>query len=982
MLAISLNATKRLSLAASFLLFAASSLLALDPNRSISQYLHRVWQVQNGLPRTTIFSICQAADGYLWLGTQTGLVRFDGLKFTELPELGGVSLANERIVQIVEDHQHTLWIATSSAGLIKYKDGVATAFTETHGLPSNHVQALLVDRQNTLWVGTERGLVRVSDSKVLPFSATEGQADLSIHALCQAGDNIWGAGNTNVALRWNGQQLTRLALPSSENSSGVTVLLGASDGTLWIGTNNGLLCRLPHGEVWFTEAEGLVNDHILSLMRSSDGTVWVGTKGGIGRIKDQELENYGTKDGLSQNAVHALCEDREGHLWVGTKHGLNEFVDRRTIPFTVNEGLPSNDVGPVIQDRTGKIWIGMMRDGLTSFDGKNWESRTVSNGLASNNILSLANDPHDGLWIGTDQGINLLREGKISEKFWKEQGLPSNRISCLHFDRQGVLWAGTETGLASLREEKFVETTEMGLPRAPILAIAGYRSRGLVVSTEGAGVFLAEEGKFRALDVRASAVCDAIFADAEGLIWIGTRGEGLRLFDGEHVKSFTTKDGLFDDDIYGITADDQDRLWLACSKGIFSVARTELRHMAAGIQKSLNCETYSPTESQRTIECRPGIQPAVWKTTDDKIWFTTIRGLISVDAKQTRRKLPPIPVVLEETIVNGQAVDVTEDMILPAGSSNLIFRYTGLSFASPARITFRYKLEGYDRDWVNAGTRREAIYTNLPPGQYEFQLAATNIDGQSNELESPLRFAIEPALYQRRWFLAACLGLALAGIVTWYRLRMQTLQQQTAAINDERSRIARELHDTLLQGFSGITMEMQALSSRLQSDDEQAAMREIIDDAAQCLREARHTVAGLRSGSEAGRNFREKLAETAQRIVGSTVSLRLQLQTEPTSLRADTEYQLLRIAQEAISNAARHAQASSIEVRLATQRGKTVLTIADDGAGFQQTNGVTAVHDQFGLVGMRERTKQIGGQFYCRSQPGQGTTIEIVLPGK
>lgn len=954
---------------------------ALDPSRSLTQYLHRIWQVQNGLPRTTIFSICQARDGYLWLGTQTGLVRFDGIKFTELPDLGGVSLKNERIVQIVEDHQRALWIATSSAGLVHYNSGVATLFTEADGLPSKNVQTLYVDPQNAVWVGTDRGLVRVIENKLVPFA--DPAAMLDIRAISATSDEILAVGSKGEARRWDGQQFVPAPLLPSTPPLSITALLGTSDGTLWIGTTNGLFCRTDKGVESFTETSGLVNDHVLSLARSVDGTIWIGTKGGLVRIQGKDVENYGTKDGLSQNAVHSICEDREGHLWVGTKHGLNEFVDRRTIPFTVNEGLPSNDVGPLIQDRAGTIWIGTTDAGLASYDGKHVRTLTVKDGLASETIIALANDPQAGLWIGTDRGINQLRDGKVTATFTTEQGLPENRVNCLHFDRQESLWAGTDAGLATLREGAFTEASAEDLPRVPILAIAGYRRQGLVLSTEGQGIFLAEEGRFQPLDVHTNVDCDALFTDAEGLIWIGTRGEGLRLFDGEHVTAFTTKDGLFDDDLYGITADEQDRLWLACSKGIFSVARSELRHMAAGIQTTLNCETYSPTESQRTIECRPGIQPAVWKTADDKIWFATIRGLISVDTKQARRKLPPIPVVVEETIVNGQAINLTEGMNLPAGSSNLIFRYTGLSYASPTRITFRYMLEGYDRDWVTAGTRREAIYTNLPPGNYEFHLAATNVDGQSNELESPLSFSIEPAFYQRSGFLAACLGLAVAGSVTWYRLRLRAVRQQAAAINNERSRIARELHDTLLQGFSGVTMEMQALGSRLHSDAEQEALSEIINDATHCLREARHTVAGLRSDSAPAKNFGEKLAESAQRIVGTApVSLRLHLQCDPAGLRADTEYQLLRIAQEAISNAVRHAAARTIDVRLATVRGKAVLTIQDDGAGFDQSNGSAKSADQFGLRGMRERALQFGGQFQCRSEPGQGTTIEVVLPAK
>lgn len=982
MATILLHTAKRLLLAGSLLLIAAGTLLALDPSRSLTQYLHRIWQVQHGLPRATIFTICQTHDGYLWLGTQAGLVRFDGVKFTELPELGGVSLKNEQITQLIEDHQHTLWIATSSAGLVKYKAGVATLFT---GLPSKSIQALYVDKRNELWVGTDRGLVRIVDGRgVYPFVDHPVE---DIRAIAGVGDEIWVVGSTGKVMRWKNDRFHFNVPPllAAESLTTITALLGTSEGELWIGTTNGLFCRTAKDVENDTQIKGLVNEHVLALYRSADDTIWVGTKGGLVRIQGRDIENYGTKDGLSQNAVHAICEDHEGHLWVGTKHGLNQFVDRRTIPFTVNEGLPSNDVGPVIEDRTGKIWIGTTGAGLAGYDGKQIRTFTANSGvgLPSNTIYALANDPRDGLWVGTDQGIGLIfRSLKVTEPLAMEQGLPSNRISCLHVDRQGLLWAGTDLGLAVRRGEQFSAVTETELPRVPILAIADFRGSGLVVSTEGQGVYLAEAGRFRPLELRCNAPCDALFTDAEGLVWIGTRGQGLRLYDGEHVTVFTTQDGLFDDDLYGITADEQDRLWLACSKGIFSVARSELRHKAAGIPTVLNCETYSPTESQRTIECRPGIQPAVWKTADEKIWFTTIRGLISVDTKQPRRKLPLIPVVVEETIVNGEPIVLSDNARLPAGSSNLVFRYTGLSYASPTRIKFRYKLTGYDQDWVAAGSRREANYTNLPPGKYVFHLAATNVDGQSNELDTPLQFTIEPAFYQRSSFIAVCISLAIAAAVIWYRMRIQTLRQQASAINNERSRIARELHDTLLQGFSGVTMELQALGTRLPPGAEQSALREIIDDAGQCLREARQTVAGLRSANESAQTFGQKLAESARRIVGSApVLLRLNLLSEPVGLRADTEYQLLRVAQEALANAVRHAQARTIELRLTTVHGKQVLAIQDDGRGFESQEQIASA-EQFGLRGMRERVLQIGGQFECRSQPGQGTTIEVVLPAK
>ncbi len=339
-MAMSLRLATKLLLLLLLLSGLARPLMALDPSRSLTQYLHRIWQVQHGLPRTTITALCQSHDGYLWLGTQTGLIRFDGIKFTEMPSLGGVSLASERIVQIVEDHQHNLWIATSSAGLVKYSAGSAMMFNEASGLPSQAIQALHVDSQNALWVGTERGLVRVFNGKgVQPFVDMPVE---DIRAIAGVSDEVWVVNSKGKVMRWKGERLSHSTPPLLPATPPLilTSLLATSEGTLWIGTTNGLFCRTAKGVERFTEESGLANDHILTLYRSVDGTIWVGTKGGLVRIHGKDIENYGTKDGLSQNAVHSICEDHEGHLWVGTKHGSMNLSIAGRFP------LPSTKVCP------------------------------------------------------------------------------------------------------------------------------------------------------------------------------------------------------------------------------------------------------------------------------------------------------------------------------------------------------------------------------------------------------------------------------------------------------------------------------------------------------------------------------------------------------------------------------------------------------------------------------------------------------------
>lgn len=959
---------------------------AINPNRTLSQALLRKWQVQQGLPQATIFSIRQTTDGYLWLGSQSGLIGFDGTRFSLLPDEQGV-LENAWIEDLCEDAEGNLWIATDGAGLIQLKrDGTIARFGRSDGLLSEELRCLYYDRSGNLWIGASAGAARFRAGRFETLAAPEGDELRDVWTFGETPDGtIWIGGDGNRLRAFRDGELSSHRLEALPAYGSVRALLGAPDGTLWIGTtNSGLLQLKENRERCFTRAEGLADDWVCCLTAAPDGVLWVGTKDGFSRIRGEEIESFRTRDGLSQSTVYTLCEDREGTLWVGTKHGLNQFIDRRTVPFTFSEGLPSNDTGPVFQDRRGTVWVGTLGAGLARFDGRRFsKALTAKQGLAGNTILSLAGGDRDELWIGTDRGLSCLRGGQLDGAFSKRQGLPGEMVTCLCRDDQGVLWAGTEAGLAEFRDGQFAT-----FPDAPrqlqgrILALAACK-RGLFVTAEGGGAYRFGQGQFApaaGIDATSRDVL-AVYCDAEGLLWLGTRGGGLILLDGDRTFTYSIRDGLYDDDIFGIVADNDEHLWMACSKGIFSVSRDELLAFASGAIPNVASTPFSPTDALRTIECQDGIQPAVWKMDDGRIWFSTIRGLLLIDPAHLRRTLPPAAVVVEEVKVNGKQEPLATLGRLPPGQANLDFRYTALSFVSPTRITFRYQLEGFDRDWIEAGARREAFYTNLPPGDYCFRVMACNVDGAWHEAPEPVRFAVEPHFYQTRWFLPLAAFAAALGVWGAYRMRVRRIRTQLNAVLAERSRIARELHDTLMQGFSGVTMEMQALAARLAPSRERGTLEEIIRDAGVCLREARRSVAGLRSapGEESG--LAGAVAQAARQLTEThDVRLKLRLAEAPARLPSDVEYNLLRIAQEAISNAVAHSDGNVIEVALEPTAQGLRLTISDDGVGFRPHDGETARSGHYGLIGMRERASQIGAELRLISEPGRGTMVKLELP--
>ncbi|MEP6963781.1 MAG: two-component regulator propeller domain-containing protein, partial [Acidobacteriota bacterium] len=517
-------------------------------------------------------------------------------------------------------------------------------------------QCVVPVKEGVVWVCMERGLARIDprDTKqpIQTFHTADGLASENTRAVCERenGDLLIGGDTPNLTLR-SAAGFSTQTLKGLPPAASVRALYCEGD-TVWAGTTFGLVRIQGTEQRLFTRADGLVDDFVFSISKGAGDALWVGTRSGFSRLRSGTFESFRPQDGLSQSTALAILEDREGSLWVGTKRGLNQFVDGRGVPYTVREGLPSDRTGPVLQDSTGMIWTGTLDAGLARFDGRRFTKLTTSHGLPSNEIRALAEGADHSLWVGTSQGLARIADGQVAGIYTAGSGLPSSEIRSLYRDPAGTMWAGTAAGLAAFRGGRFV--TETTAPARPIRAIGQDGAGEIVVATDE-GLYIGKAEGYQPLTPGGVYLrnANAFYLDRDGLLWVALNGAGLRLIDGNKVTTFLTRDGLYDAELYGITADDQDRLWMACSRGIFWVARAELRRFAAGEIESVDSSAYSPTDALRVIESQPGVEPALWRMQDGRIWFATVRGVIALDPTQPLREGAP-PVVIEDPIVNGQ----------------------------------------------------------------------------------------------------------------------------------------------------------------------------------------------------------------------------------------------------------------------------------------------------------------------------------------
>jgi len=758
--------------------FGPSDAAALDPKKALWEYSLTAWQVEEGLPHDAVQALGQTRDGYLWIGTVEGLARFDGVGFTVFGRASEQALASGDIQALFESRDGSLWIGTYGGGLVRYRDGSFRAYGPKDGLTGLSVTALAEDAEGQLWVGTDGdGLFRFRAETFTRHTVREGLASDSVGALfVDHAGNLW----IGTASGLNRLSQGRLSVEAASELAGeaITALAEDRERRLWVGTHNGLF-RLQAGEpAHYTRASGLCHDSVRTLRLGSQGRLWIGTDAGLNRLNEGSLSCLSSREGLSDEKITAILEDREGSIWLGTlAGGLSQLKEGPIASVTTLHGLPSDNVESVSAARQGGLWIGTNQGEVGRLVDGAYLPLPPNATLHGTIVRSLHEDRGGRVWIGTEAGLFCFAAGRWT-RHTVGQGLPHGIVRSILEDRQGRLWIGTESGgLACLEGGRFTTlTTRDGLPSNQIRALLQDRAGTLWVSTYGGLAALGDRG-FRTYTVDqglGSNLVRSLHEDPDGVLWIGTYGGGLSRLEHGRITSYTTRDGLYNDVVYAIVEDDRGRLWMTCNRGLFSVDRRELADFAAGRVRRITSLAFGRSDGMRSADFNGG-SPAGVRGSDGRLWFPTVKGLVALDPSDTTRRWSAPPPLIEHLEVDGVRLAARTRLVLRPGQRRLAIRYASLGFLAPERIFFSYKLEGFDPDWIDAGTQRTAHYTGLPAGNYRFRVRARTETGDWSGAEASLEVGQRAEWYRTRTFvlLAGAATVLLAG--TGYRLRVRGL---------------------------------------------------------------------------------------------------------------------------------------------------------------------------------------------------------------
>lgn len=738
-----------------------------------------MWQAEDGLPQNSVNAIVQDTRGYIWLGTQEGLVRFDGIRFEIFDKKRLPVMSSNYIWTIAEGPDSSLWFGTQGGGLYRLKGNECRAFTTRDGLPSNTITALLMDATGRLWAGTNRGLALYDGRQFhLPMQiGTRSTYDISSIMIDRNGV-VWVGTNGNGLFRIGPDRIDQFTTQTGLPDNTVLSLLELKNGSVLVSTNGGIHLVRDGRALPYRPASRSVSTTALSMLQDSLGVIWVGTAGGgLFRIRNDRQDFFGEEQGLSDGFIRSLCQDREGNLWIGTfGGGLNVLTGGQFMQLTRAEGLSHDFTLSVCEDDEEKIWIGTYGGGLNSIKRGRSTSFSTRDGLPTDIISAVLPDRSGAVWAGTyGGGLSRVFERQVNT-FTVRDGLSNNFILSLFQDSRGVLWVGTTNGLNVQSANRFqrVKLSDDAIQPA-ILCILESSDGGMWVGTEGLGLALYKGGTTRLFGVRDGLPAEhitSLYEDLQNVLWIGTDGGGLVRYAEGRFTVIDSRVGLFDDVVFSILEDQFGGLWFSCNKGIFRITKEELNGFAKGTATRVQSVAYGKHDGMPSSECVGRRQPAAWKARNGFLWFPTIKGVVSIDPSHTLRQQHAPPVVVEEVIAGVDPVPLSSSITFQPGIDRLEIRYTAFSFTAPGRVQFRYKLEGVEENWVEAGTRRTAFYTNIPPGSYTFRVTAGNNEGVWNETGASVVLTIEPFFYQTWYFYGASLLVLVLVGYAGYNSRM------------------------------------------------------------------------------------------------------------------------------------------------------------------------------------------------------------------
>jgi signal transduction histidine kinase/ligand-binding sensor domain-containing protein len=908
----------------------------------------QAWSTEEGLPQSSVHSIVQTPDGYLWIATEGGLARFDGLAFRVFGRGTDPAFHSDDVCCLARGRDG-LWIGTAD-GLVRMQQGGFRRYGTEDGLASSAIESLTVRGDGALAVETSAGwAVRKQPGFETLSSAPEEISRDRSGLSAVPGSAQWRFSTTTVSVNAAGVQRT------------------------W---------RVGHE---------LPMGRIQTVFVDREGLAWVGLNSGLFVLKADKPAATPVSL-LSGNSVLSIFEDAEGDHWIGTEtSGLHVL---RRLPFRSEPALADQAVTSVVETTDGAMWLGTRDDGLRRVLNGEMDAPVAATKLTSAVILCLAAGAKGGLWVGTPDGLNFIDAGNAVRHITSADGLPDDDIRALGVDPDGSVWVGTRQGLAHLhgagRQFKIATLTSADGLGGDMIGSLLLQSGELWAATSGGLSEVRSDGKLRNFTTRdglGATIVTSIAQDRAGQLWVATHNGGLSFYDGERlvpVGAFPLA-GEHDGNIEGMTADRVGYLWLRMDRGIRRIALTALRACVGKTPCMLPDGAmirYGLADGLPNDEVVAGEPSTGWLVGNGELWFPTRGGVAIVDTEHLPSNRVAPPVVLQRFVVDDLSEPLGPASIdIPFGHARFTMEYAGLSFTAPSEVRYRFRLEGFDKGWTDAGNRRSATYTNLTPGSYLFHVQAMNNDGVWNSVGAELRFRIIPPIYRRWWFLLLCLLAVMALLAGMYLMRLRRLKGQFDAVLAERNRMAREIHDTLTQDFVGASLQLDLITQYLNRGklelaiDQVKRTRQLVTEG---LEEARRSIWELRANNSQD-TFPTRLARIVQQDTFNAIAPKLHLGGAYRPLEPRVEREVLRIAQEALTNVLHHAHTTDTSLELHYSSDMLMLTVEDKGVGFVVDEGSSKA-GHYGLLGMKERAAAIDGTLELTSQSGKGTRVTLRVP--
>jgi signal transduction histidine kinase/ligand-binding sensor domain-containing protein len=976
-------------------LFAANWAWAVDPSRQISQYGHTAWRIQDGVLSGTALAVTQTTDGYLWIGTRVGLVRFDGVRFVPWTPPDGNHLPSSSVASLLGARDGSLWIGTEG-GLSHWDKQHLTNYL----IRPERIISIVEDHNGTVWFTRARGsdadggVCQIIGTGMRCYGKADGLPGSNV-ALALVEDtlgNLW-IGSDTAVVRWKpGSSDTRTwGFKSVGGMDGVEGLAANPDGSVWAGialAGRGLGLQQLVESAWKPFVTPELDGSTLvvrTLFRDRENALWIGTSNqGIYRILGRRVDHFHSTDGLSSDWVLRFYEDREGNLWVATSKGIDCFRDLRVVTFSTHEGLTTPEVDSVLAAQDGTVWVGgdaalnaIHRDGVSSLQ--------AGKGLPGNQVTSMLEDHAGGLWVGVDKTMSIYRNGRFT-RIDRPDGSPIGLVTGMTEDVDNNVWVetiGPPRTLSRIRDLKVQEA--FPVPQMPAARkVAADPEGGIWLGLRNGDLARYRHGKTEIFPFKheENSVVDQLIVTSDGSVLGATPVGGIGWKEGKQ-QTLTIRNGLPCDAVHALIEDSQRNLWLYTQCGLVEIAGVEMQRWWGQPDITLQLRTFDAFDG-----VQPGGAPfgAAARSPDGRLWFANGISLQMIDPNHlTGNALPP-PVHVEQVVADRKNYFPDTDLRLPPLTRDLEIDYTALSFVVPQKVRFRYKLEGRDAAWQEPGTRRQAFYSDLRPGRYRFRVIACNNDGVWNEAGDTLDFIVTPAWFQTSWFRILCVVFGVAILRALHKLRLSQIARTISIRFDERlaerTRMARDLHDTFLQTIQGSKLVAdRALKPSTDATRMRLALEQLSGWLGKATEEGRAALNSLRTTTTQTNDLAEALRRVTENgLIPSSMSVTFSVVGDAREMHPIVRDEIYRIGYEAIRNAFAHSSASRLEVEL-RYANDLALRVGDNGIGIDPAIADTGKDGHFGLQGMRERAARIDGKLTIVSSTNSGTEIRLIVPG-